>query len=361
MPQCIAITHNMNKLAHYKDILFSTLSEITSLIIAGKDKKLIFQRLLDCCLTVLGAERVYLLELEGEKVIRYSISRNSSEGDDISVESVSAVGIKEWVIKEGSEQHQFAKGEELAVDLPSVASHYLDGNIQNRSIISAPLVANRTMFGLLVAIHPTDGGLYSTEDIRLVTILSNQAAIALENRQLYQKLEKEAITDDLTSVYNYRFLMNSLKTELKRARRFGQIFSFVMLDVDNLKQYNDRLGHLSGSQALKEVAHLIKLRSREIDLISKYGGDEFGILLPQTGLTGGRQVIRRVLDSVAEHCFDGDESGLITCSAGISCFPQDGTSVRELIAGADRALYEAKRRGKNRVLTTHDLLVDVRD
>ena len=108
-----------------------------------------------------------------------------------------------------------------------------------------------------------------------------------------------------------------------------------MIDVDNLKQYNDRLGHLSGSQALKDIATIIRAECREIDLVSKYGGDEFAILLPQTMMSGAIAVARRIIETIASHPFDGHTPGLLTCSAGIASFPQDGMTGRELIASAD--------------------------
>jgi diguanylate cyclase (GGDEF)-like protein len=352
----------MNKLDKYKEILFSTISEISSFIIAGNDRKMIFQKLLNCCLVVLEAERVYLLEMDGEQIIRYSKTREAEPGEDISIEKVSETsGLRDWMEREGKDFRNFKKGGELAFDLPNLANRYFEDGGPGRIIISAPLVAKKSMFGLLVALHKEGGGLYSAEDSQLVSILANQAAIAMENAILYQKLEKEAVTDGLTNVYNYRFLISSLESEIKRARRFKLEFSFVMLDVDNLKQYNDRLGHLRGSQALKKIADIINANSREIDLVSKYGGDEFGILLPQTNLAGANKVMRRVLDAIRNHRFDGKTQGTLTASAGVSLFPQDGDSTQEMIAGADKALYQAKRSGKDTVCTTANLVLDPAD
>jgi len=351
----------MIKLEKYADLLFSTLAEISSLIIAGNDKRLIFQKLLECSLAVLEAERVYLLELESNGIIRYSKSADSDPGSGIKIEALhESPVIRDWMLREGQEQGRFMRGGELAFDLPSLASGCLEDPGPNRLIMSAPLVGKKSMFGLLVVIHPGTGGLYASEDIKLLTILANQAAIVLENQKLYQKLEREAITDGLTSVYNYRYLISSLDTEIKRARRFNQVFCYVMIDVDNLKEFNDRLGHLSGSQALRDIAMIIKTQCREIDLVSKYGGDEFAVVLPQTMLSGAIAVARRIIERVSSYAFDGKNPGLLTCSAGIASFPQDGMTGRELIASADKALYQAKRTGKNRLLTTVDLVAGVR-
>ncbi len=352
----------MKKLDKYKEILFTTLSEITSPTIAGRDRKMLFQKLLDCSLIVLEAERVYLLELDREQIVKYSKSREAGPFAPINVQKISeTIGLRDWMLRESKDVRRVEKGGELAFDLPYLTREYLDEGELCRIIISAPLIAKKSMFGLLIAIHKDNGGFYSAEDIQLVTILANQAAIAMENTILYQKLEREAVTDELTNVYNYRFLMSSLESEIKRARRFKQVFSFVMLDVDNLKEYNDRLGHLSGSQALKEIAEIINTTCREIDLVSKYGGDEFGILLPQTNLTGAQKVMRRVLDAIRQHAFDGKTSGLLTASAGTASFPRDGNTAKEIISSADKALYQAKRFGKDTVCTSEDLVLDPSD
>ena len=330
--------------------------EITSLTMGGTDKSEFFEKLIDGCLVTLEAERVYLLEMTEEAITRYWKSKGEGDDTPLHVHTISKTPVlKDWLFKEMHGGGQVDKGGELAFDLPLLASRFLDDADTNRLILSAPLIGKRAFFGLLVAIHKGEGGPYTREDEQLITVLANHAAIALENNRLYQELEKEAITDGLTGVYNYRFLIDTVEKEIQRARRFHQSFSFVMLDVDNLKEYNDRRGHLYGSEALKRIAAILKDTCRQIDFVSKYGGDEFSIILPQTDLPGALKVTWRAVRAVAKHAFEKNRKGLLTCSAGISLFPSDGATVREIIASADKVLYHAKRRGKNMVLTTQDL------
>ncbi len=189
---------------------------------------------------------------------------------------------------------------------------------------------------------------FSPDELNLVTLLGAWAAMALENVRLSESVEKLAITDDLTQVYNYRFLKSALRREIKRAGRFRQDLSIVMIDVDNLKSYNDRHGHLRGSFLLRELAGLFAEQVRSFDLVAKYGGDEFTLILPQTGREGARVAAERMRTSVEAHTFPLARRGDITVSLGVATFPADAADPISLLQAADRALYLAKQRGKNR-------------
>ncbi len=192
---------------------------------------------------------------------------------------------------------------------------------------------------------------FSSDEINLVTLLGAWTSMALENVRLSESVEKLAITDDLTQVYNYRFLKSALRREIKRAGRFRQELSIVMIDVDNLKAYNDRHGHLRGSFLLRELAGLFAEHVRSFDLVAKYGGDEFTLILPQTDRDGALVAGERMRTAVEAHTFPLAPRGAITVSLGVATYPVDASDPTSLLQASDRALYLAKQRGKNRVET----------
>lgn len=192
---------------------------------------------------------------------------------------------------------------------------------------------------------------FTPEDTALLALLAAWTTMAIENLRLSESLEKLAVTDDLTQVYNYRFLKSAMRREIKRAGRFGQQLAIIMLDVDNLKTYNDRHGHLRGSHLLREMAGILAAQVRSFDLVAKYGGDEFTVILPQTDREGARVVAERMRVAIERHAFALVPAGTITVSSGIAVFPTDGGDVAGVIQAADRSLYQAKREGRNRVHT----------
>jgi diguanylate cyclase (GGDEF)-like protein len=208
--------------------------------------------------------------------------------------------------------------------------------------------------GYLAVYRARNATAFGRDEIRTATLLAASTSLALENRRLGHDLQRLAITDDLTQVYNYRYLKTCLRREIKRATRFKQVLSVVMLDVDNLKAYNDRNGHLRGSYLLKELAGLCAQQVRSFDVLAKYGGDEFTIILPQTEREGARVVAERVRDAVEKHAFALSRPGEMTVSLGVATFPEDGTDPLSLLQASDRSLYAAKRKGRNRVEIRHE-------
>ncbi len=204
--------------------------------------------------------------------------------------------------------------------------------------------------GGFLAVHRREGApRFTSREARQLVLLAAWAGLSLDNLRLAENLEKLAVTDDLTQVFNYRYLKSALRREVKRATRFRQPLSILMVDVDNLKTYNDRNGHLRGSFLLRQIAQLFASQVRSWDLVAKYGGDEFTVILPQTDRIGAAAVGERLRSAVANFQFPLAERGAITVSTGISNYPDDGDTVTGLIESADRALYLAKKNGRNRV------------
>ena len=204
--------------------------------------------------------------------------------------------------------------------------------------------------GLLVAIRE-DAVAFTEEDLDILHLLATHAAGAIANLRTFQEVESLAVTDELTRVYNYRFLKTALRREVARASRYGQTFSIIMIDVDHLKRYNEVHGHLGGSELLRQLAAILANNSRAIDLVAKYGGDEFLIILPQTRLDGAVSMGERITQAVANTAFPHCRPKDITVSIGVASFPQHGATMETLLAAADEALFRAKRAGRNCVLS----------
>jgi two-component system cell cycle response regulator len=184
-----------------------------------------------------------------------------------------------------------------------------------------------------------------------MSFLLEPAAAALDSALLLRKSEELSITDDLTKLYNSRYLNTTLRREVERGRRYRMPVSLIFLDLDGFKEVNDQHGHLSGSRTLVEVGAVIKSTVRGIDVVSRFGGDEFTVILPQTDSEGALIIAERIRQRIAETVFL-ESYGLkvrITASLGIACFPEHGIGKDDLIARADQAMYVVKGRGKNSV------------
>ncbi len=165
-----------------------------------------------------------------------------------------------------------------------------------------------------------------------------------------EELEKLSVTDGLTGLYNRNHLMVSVAMEIARADRHEEPFTVVMIDLDHFKKYNDTHGHLAGDEILAKIAVVFAACIREVDYAARYGGEEFLVMLPQTGLSGAREVAERIRTRFAEEAAQGAEGVPLTLSIGLAEYPQHGDTTESLIAAADAALYQAKRRGRNRVV-----------
>jgi diguanylate cyclase (GGDEF)-like protein len=192
--------------------------------------------------------------------------------------------------------------------------------------------------------------------LRALRILLEPASIALDNAILLKRAEALSVTDDLTRLFNSRYLNMVLRRETKRASRNGRPLSLLFIDLDGFKAVNDTHGHLFGSRALVEAAGVIRSSARETDVVARFGGDEFALVLPDTGGEGAYAVGERIRDRIAEFKFlsaDGLDIHL-TASVGVATLPDVAASAEELVQAADKAMYAVKDSGKNGIQAATD-------
>jgi diguanylate cyclase (GGDEF)-like protein len=243
---------------------------------------------------------------------------------------------------------------------PDVRRKSVDTYVPRSQVVGEEMFACTTVLdrGTLMVVFCASGERLehlAAEDRLLLTAVANDLTIAVENSELYKLTKRMAITDELTGLNNYRFMLQRLDDEIERARRFGRNLSLLMLDADDFKLYNDTHGHPAGDIALSELALAMQGAVRDIDVVCRYGGEEFAVLLPETDPDGAFVAAEKVREAVSSHSFsdaDGNKTQRITVSIGLSTFPHPASDREELLKQADDALYVAKRTGRNRVRAT---------
>lgn len=221
---------------------------------------------------------------------------------------------------------------------------------RGRRIVALPLVGGERLMGILEGVREGAGARsFTRRDVALLEALAVPVAFALGNSQRIAEAERLSLTDDLTKLHNARYLRQYLLGEIKRARRYGTSCVSLFFDLDNFKHVNDVHGHLVGSHVLMEMATIILSSVRDTDVVARYGGDEFVVVLPESNIEQAAFVAGRVREKIERHVFTGGRglSLLLTASFGVAGFPQHAQSPQQLIARADAAMYEAKAAGKN--------------
>lgn len=211
--------------------------------------------------------------------------------------------------------------------------------------LSLALKIDKQILGYLVAKGIKE------EDKDKFYILSQQFILGMERAILYHKVQELAITDSLTGVFSRRYYLERANEEIARSKKFKYNFSLLMADIDHFKSYNDRYGHLVGDAILKEVAKVIRENVRQIDLVGRYGGEEFSFIFTETDKEEAGFAAERIRQAIEEKTLRPyDEDLKVTISIGIAGFPRDGKDIKSLIDKADAALYQAKNSGRNRVV-----------
>jgi diguanylate cyclase (GGDEF)-like protein len=213
-----------------------------------------------------------------------------------------------------------------------------------KTYMAVPMVIDNRLAGMLSI---TD---LATSDFEKFSILSAQFALEMRRIMLYEKVEEMAITDGLTKAFAKRHMMERLGEEYERSSRHRFSLSFLMVDIDYFKRYNDTYGHLVGDVVLKDIVGMLKANTREVDLVGRFGGEEFCVILPETGKDEALLVSERIREIIEKHDFRAyDEITRVTVSIGIASYPEDCSTAEELVEYSDQALYRAKKSGRNKV------------
>jgi diguanylate cyclase (GGDEF)-like protein len=229
---------------------------------------------------------------------------------------------------------------------------------RTQSIICVPLKSKGKVLGVIELINQLEGKSFQLEDLTLLKTLADYAAIAIENAQYFERVQELTITDDMTSLYNSRHLQSQIDVELQRSRRYHLSFSLVFFDLDHFKTVNDTYGHLVGSKVLRETADIVRKCLRDIDVATRYGGDEFVLLLPETDREAALVVTHRMREAINAHVFatELDLDVRLTASFGIATYPVDAQTKVDILRLADNAMYHVKETTRNGVATAAELI-----
>jgi diguanylate cyclase (GGDEF)-like protein len=223
------------------------------------------------------------------------------------------------------------------------------------SVFILPLSYKKKLHGMLVLYSQKRNALSSSQ-IELLELLGNQASSSLANAKLHEKIEKMAITDGLTGLFNHRSFQEKLSEEFNRMQRFANPLSFLLIDIDFFKKINDAHGHPAGDEVLRGVAGVIRETIRNVDIPARYGGEEFAVILPGANHEGAQKMAERLRNTIAKQEFPFEGKGMrVTVSIGAATSPHDTGNRDELIEKADQALYHAKRNGRDRCVSWREI------
>lgn len=259
--------------------------------------------------------------------------------------------ISGWVAKEG----QILLVKDIEED-PRFKVYARDNKhrYKTKSFISLPLKTNSKVIGVMnVTDKLAETKIFSEEDLRYLSLLAHQTVAQIENIRLCEKLSLLAITDALTNLYNHRYCHEKLGLEIMRVQRYQHPLSLIMFDIDYFKTFNDRYGHLEGDRVLRQVAEIMQQNMRKVDILCRYGGEEFTVMLPDTTLEGAKTVAEKIRKAVQEAYLFSKESDRVlkvTLSGGVAEY-QKNLDKDDFISRVDQALYKAKTEGRNRICT----------
>jgi diguanylate cyclase (GGDEF)-like protein len=279
--------------------------------------------------------------------LRYDIFIEGSQALPPFRSRLDSSGVTGWVIRSRKPvfvRHWDAELEQLPFEANLVGA-------PTQSLISVPLIAKNKVVGVM-SVQALEPGRFDTNHLRLLTSIAGQAALSLENARLHATVNEQAQRDPLTGVFHHGSFITRLQNAMVQADEDGTTVALIMLDLDNFKQYNDTYGHLVGDDVLRSTVAAVQNHLKSTDVVGRWGGEEFGIVLPGVGRNQVRMIAERIRLTVARNDIKDRQGKSIpspTVSQGVAIYPEDATDIEELIDKADSALFHAKDLGRNQI------------
>jgi diguanylate cyclase (GGDEF)-like protein len=315
------------------------------------NSQMFYQTLLEMAAELLGATKgsLMLLDDSGNKLsVLASLGMNRQLA--INMHILKGQGIAGKVIESGAPMLVHNLNQDRRVSVTSRP------RFATQSFLSIPFCSGESNIGVINLSDKQDGTAFTDADLQALLKFAAHGGTLVERTSMLERanlLEELSTSDALTGLYNRRFLNHRLEEEFSRSSRQNLKFSVMMLDLDHFKDYNDLCGHLAGDKALKKVAHLLRRSARDMDIVSRFGGEEFCIIVPESDAESARLVAERIRNAVERESFTREDElplGRLSISIGIASFPGHGKDADTLLNAADLAMYQAKSNGRNRVV-----------
>ena len=311
---------------------------------AGRDLRLLRMVVVENLASLTGARRVSLLDRRSsaeELVLRYAVGLPPEVKPGTRIKMAQSVAGR--VVERA---RPVVVGDVRSSEFRDLAH---PERFQTSTFMIVPLVSQARVLGVLAFSDPKDGRPFTPMSLERVLPIVDTGAAVLRNARIIRQLRAASVLDGVTKLFNRRYFDRTLRNETVRSKRYGHPVSLLLADLDDFKIYNDTLGHLAGDTALRRVGKILKEVFRETDIVCRFGGDEFAVIMPETGREAAQHVLRRLGDELAGADFEGARClplGRFEASCGIATFPEDADNPRDLVQAADEKLYEVKRAKK---------------
>ena len=257
-----------------------------------------------------------------------------------------------WRIRKGGLIEQILNADEPVIVSDSKNYEYFNSPTlvkeKIKSLIAVPLKTEGKIQGILF-VDDFKVRDFDEAELSILSLLGNMAALAIQKTKILESTKQLAITDELTHLYNLRHFLDRLDKEINRSKRYHRSLSLAMIDIDFFKKYNDSFGHQEGNKVLRKVAIILQKQTRDNDVVARFGGEEFSVIMPETNAKRAHQYAERARKKVETELCEDKFGECVTISIGVASFPHDAENATDLLERADEALYAAKKDGRNKV------------